>query len=137
MLLNRSRFPLADLRDMGRLFDLFGPTESMARPFPAMNLWEDGDALYLETEVPGLTMDALDLSIQGAELSLRGRRADGGENVTFHRRERGIGEFARFLTLPVEVDADRVEATLKDGVLRVMMPKSERAKARKIQVRSA
>ncbi len=128
-------------RELDRLFDgFFGPESflSSVRPFPPVNLWEDRERMYLEAEVPGLTMDDLEITIQGNELTIRGtRRPADGEKVVYHRQERGAGEFTRFLTLPIEVDADRVEATLKDGVLTIAMPKSEHAKARKINVKTA
>jgi len=120
---------------LGRGFDrlpLFGP-----RGFPALNLWEDGNHLYAEAEVPGLNMQDLEVHVVGNELTIKGRRPGlDGKNLTYHRRERGVGEFTRFLTLPVEVNQDRVEAVLKDGVLTITMPKAESAKARKITVRS-
>jgi HSP20 family protein len=71
-------------------------------------------------------------------LTVKGRREFSTEEGTvFHRRERRTGEFTRTLTLPVDVDPDKVEATLKDGVLTVVMPKSKAALARKIAVKPA
>jgi HSP20 family protein len=73
--------------------------------------------------------------VVGNELVIQGRRMDlDEEGVSYHRRERGVGEFKRVLRLPVEVDADKVEATLHDGVLLVKLPKAAAAKPRKIQV---
>jgi len=130
-------------REMDRLFDNFLGTDgfsplSNVRPFPALNLSEDHDRLLVEAEVPGLRMSGLEILIQGNELTIKGRRTPmEGENLVYHRRERGAGEFTRFLTLPIEVDAERVEATLKDGVLTIVMPKAETARARKIAVKTA
>jgi HSP20 family protein len=130
-------------REMDRLFDNFLATDGFSplghvRPFPALNLSEDHDRLLVEAEVPGLRMSDLEISIQGNELTLKGRRTSmEGESLVYHRRERGAGEFTRFMTLPTEVDADRVEATLKDGVLTIVMPKAESARARKIAVKTA
>lgn len=140
------RFPVAPplnelRREMERLFDGFmgnRPSPLHGRAFPAMNLWEDDQRLMLEAEVPGMGLDDLDIAIQGNELTLKGQRnVVNGDNATYHRRERGVGTFTRYITLPVEVDADRVEAALKDGVLTIVLPKSEKARARKITVRSA
>jgi HSP20 family protein len=137
--LTRPLFP--ELRyELDRLFENFPETLGFGtRPsFPALNMWEDDQRLYVEAEVPGLGMKDLEIVVQGNELSVKGRRtALEGAHVTYHRRERGAGEFARFLTLPIEVDADRVEATLKDGVLNIVMPKAETARARKITVKTA
>lgn len=134
--------PLGELRrEMERLFDGFmgnAPGPLYSRSFPSMNLWEDDQRLVVEAEVPGMGLDDLDITIQGNELTLKGQRKPiNGEDATYHRRERGTGTFARYLTLPVEVDADRVEAALKDGVLTILLPKSEKARARKITVRNA
>jgi HSP20 family protein len=138
------RVPLVELRrEMDRLFNGFlGPEQfnpaSGPRAFPALNVWEDSECLFAEAEVPGLNMKDLEILIQGNELTIKGQRQTiGGEDVQYHRRERGTGEFARFVTLPMEVNADKVEATLKDGVLTIMMPKTEVARARKIAVKTA
>jgi HSP20 family protein len=136
--------PIGQLRDeVDRLFgDFFGQVpEAMrwggtaGRAFPAVNIWERGDELYAEAEVPGLRSEDVDISVVGNELVIQGRRMDlDEEGVSYHRRERGVGEFKRVLRLPVEVDADKVEATLHDGVLLVKLPKAAAAKPRKIQV---
>jgi HSP20 family protein len=125
-------------RELGRLFDDFAAGAPFDRPFPALNLWEDGARLIAEAEVPGHRMQDLEVLVVGDELTIKGRRsADAPEGATVHRRERGMGEFHRTLTLPVEINADAVEATLKDGVLTLVLPKAEAARARKITVRSA
>lgn len=132
--------PYQDLRrQIDQLFDAFagfnGGTRAPA--YPPVNIWEEGDTLYLEAELPGVKQEDLEISAIGRELTLRGRR-DGreGQDVSYHRQERGVGEFTRVLTLPVEVESDRIEAALKDGVLTLTMPKVEAAKARKIKVRA-
>ncbi|MCK6485241.1 MAG: Hsp20/alpha crystallin family protein [Phycisphaerae bacterium] len=106
--------------------------------FPAMNVWEDGDALFVEAEMPGLKMDDIEVVVTGDELTLKGeRRETQNANVTYHRRERGVGAFSRVLRLPYAVDVDKVEANLRDGVLTIRVPKSEQARARKIVVKGA
>lgn len=145
MLANRNPVvpPLFGLRrELDRLFDTVAGRDTLpfarTQAYPAMNAWEDGERLMIEAEVPGMGMEDLEITVKGNELTLKGlRRPAEGENLVYHRRERGTGEFARFLTLPFEVDADRVEATLKDGVLKIIVPKSERARPRKISVKSA
>ena len=135
--------PLDQLRgQMDRLMgDFFGPAGSRygswsgERSFPAINVWEVGDDLYAEAEVPGVKSEDVDVSVVGGDLTIRGRRGEAPEEGTaVHRRERGRGEFTRVLRLPIDVDAAKVEATLKDGVLLVKLPKSEAAKPRKIKV---
>jgi HSP20 family protein len=106
-----------------------------ARTSPAVNVWEANDELFTELEVPGLTTDDLSISVVGRELTISGQRKPvTDEQVTFHRRERGTGEFTRVIRLPYDIDSARVEATLRDGVLQIKLPKAEAAKPRKIQV---
>jgi HSP20 family protein len=133
--------PVSTLRsEVDRLFgDYFGQAPAAAvRAFPALNVWERDDELFVEAELPGLKSDDLDISVVGQQLVIKGRRADfePAEGVSFHRRERGVGDFMRAIELPVDVDANRVEAKLTDGVLLIRLPKAEAAKPRKIQVKS-
>jgi HSP20 family protein len=117
-----------------QLFD----APSMRTPFPALNVWEDGDKLIAEAEVPGLKLEDIELLAVGTELTIKGRRPEVREpNTAVHRQERGVGEFARTITLPVEIDSGKVEATLRDGVLMIVLPKAEPARARKIPVKAA
>jgi HSP20 family protein len=105
------------------------------RPFPAVNAWDEGDDIVAEAELPGLKGEEVDISVLGSELTVKGERKPVTEEGTsYHRRERGTGSFTRVLRLPVEVDAEKVQATLRDGVLTVRMPKAEAAKPRKITV---
>ncbi len=98
-------------------------------------MWEYGDHLYAEAELPGLKSEDLDVSVVGGDLTIRGHRgSEPQEGTSYHRRERGTGEFTRVLRLPIEVDADKVEATLTNGVLLVKLPKAESAKPKKIKV---
>lgn len=109
------------------------------RPFPALNVWDDNDCVHVEAELPGVAMEDIEINVVGGELSIKGARRPfngGNGNRTFHRQERAVGEFSRFLTLPDAIDADRVEATLKNGVLTIKLPKAETAKPRRIQVQA-
>ncbi len=128
-------------REVNRLFDGYLPSLGAgfgsATVFPALNIWEDSDALYAEAEIPGVAPEDLEVYAVGDELTIRGtRKPREGENVAYHRRERGTGEFTRVVTLPVNVDADKVKAALKDGVLTVTLPKAEEAKPRRITVKA-
>ncbi len=103
--------------------------------FPALNVWEQGDDLYAEAELPGISGDDIDVSVVGSDLTIRGKRGpELPAGSSYHRRERGEGEFTRVLRLPIEVDANRVEASLKNGVLLIKLPKAESAKPKKIKV---
>ena len=82
-------------------------------------------------------MKDLEVTVMGDQLTIKGHReASKSEGSTFHRHERFTGEFVRSMTLPVEVNPDKVDATLKDGVLTLVMPKTRAALARKIAVKA-
>lgn len=126
--------------EMNRLFRSFDPGDVAAAAtgttYPLLNLWEDDDVLYAEAELPGMDLNDLEIYVNGSnQLSIQGERkeppARGG---TWHRQERGYGRFSRLFELPAEVDADKVAATLKNGVLNITMPKREEAKPRRISV---
>lgn len=107
------------------------------RAFPALNVWEDNDCVDVEAELPGVAMEDIEINVVGGELAIKGARRPlngGNGNRTYHRQERAVGEFSRFLTLPDAIDADKVEAVLKNGVLSIKLPKAETAKPRRIQV---
>ena len=128
-------------RDMDRLFDAFGMGLShrpyaRAAAYPAMNIWDAGDTLCVEAEVPGISKDDLEILAVGNELTIKGRRDLIEGKWTYHRHERGTGEFTRSVTLPCEVDADKVEAVLDSGVLMLRLPKAETAKPRQIAVKT-
>jgi HSP20 family protein len=106
--------------------------------FPALNVWEDADSVYAESELPGMALKDLEILVTGKnQLTIKGtRRPPTAENATWHRQERGFGEFARVITLPVAVDAERVSADFQHGVLTIKMPKSEAAKPRRIPIQA-
>ncbi len=131
--------------DMDRVInDVFGdflPADPWGvigmRTFPAINSWEDDQTLYVEAELPGLKMEDIEVCMLGDELTIKGEwKDDREEDVTYHRRERTVGSFNRMLRLPVEVDAKNVQATLRDGVLTVTLPKTQAVLPRKIEVKS-
>lgn len=102
---------------------------------PRTNLYENQDHFEIRTEVPGLSKEDLSVKIQGNYLEISGTRgSDAPEGFRCHKTERGTGSFSRSFTLPADVDAAKVEASLKDGVLYLTLPKSEAAKPKKIVV---
>lgn len=123
---------LGDLRPWSSSWLDQGPTT-----FPALNVWADESALHVEAELPGLALDALELTVLGDELTIAGERSDViEEGSTWHRRERGVGKFSRVVRLPFDVHAAAVEARLEHGVLHVSLPKAEAARPRKIEVKT-
>lgn len=103
--------------------------------YPQVNLGEDQENLYVEALVPGMDPNSLELTVMRGTLTLSGERKNGiGKDAAWHRNERGTGKFLRTIELPVEVDADKVKAECRHGVLTVTLPKSEAARPRKVQV---
>jgi HSP20 family protein len=137
--------PFQQLRDeMTRLLGgFFGPSfdglwPGGANDQPAINLWDQGDDLMAEMELPGVKSEQIDVSVAGDQLTVKVERPDTiKEDVIYHRRERPTGSFSRTMTLPYGIDASRVEADWKNGVLTLKLPKAESAKPRKINVASA
>lgn len=135
--------PLTELHtQMDRLLDDFfggrsGARFASMRRFPPTNAWEDDANLYVEAELPGLKLEDLDISVLGNELTIHGRRRQAEESgVTYHLQEHGADEFARVLALPADVNAEKVSATLKNGVLTITLPKVEAARPRKIAIKT-
>ncbi len=106
-----------------------------AETFPRTNLSDTGDNLEVVAELPGIAKEDVNVKIQGNYLEISGTRtSDAPEGYAAHRTERGTASFSRSFTLPYDVDAGKVEATLKDGLLRMKLPKSEAAKPRQIAI---
>lgn len=104
--------------------------------YPALNVWEDESSFHAEAELPGFRLEDVEVTVRGNEISLSGeRKPEDKEGLTWHRRERGFGRFHRTLGFPLPVEADKVQASLKNGVLTITLPKAEAARPRKIQVR--
>lgn len=106
--------------------------------FPLINLSEDDEKLYLVAELPGADPAALDISVKGDTLTLRGevKASEADTEVNYHRREREGGSFRRSLTLPVKVEVEGIEAGFKNGVLTLTMPKAAEAKAHQISIKN-
>jgi HSP20 family protein len=111
---------------------------NLANSYPPLNLWEDGESVYVEAELPGMRENQLDIFVgEHDQLTIQGeRKADDTQKGSWHRQERGFGKFSRVITLPAPVEADKVEARLEDGVLLLKLPKSQAAKPRKIAVKA-
>ncbi len=127
-------------RQMDRLFSAISGDPSggaMSGVFPPLVVREDGDKLCVEAEIPGIKADDLNISVVGRTLTLSGeRKPEEAENVNFHRRERKWGSFRKALTLPEDVNSEGIQAECKNGVLKIVLPKAESAKPRKISIKS-
>jgi HSP20 family protein len=129
--------------EINRLFDTpFGDLGRESEFFswaPAVDLFEDKDNLVVKAELPGMTKDQIDISLHQGSLLISGERkseSQGDESET-SRSERFFGRFQRALELPKPVDANRVTASYKDGILTVTLPKTEESKPKQITVKAS
>jgi HSP20 family protein len=104
---------------------------------PALDISERKDAYLVTVELPGVEAEDLDITMEDGLLTIQGERqfAHDSSEQQFHRIERRYGAFRRSITLPAHVMAEGIEASFEDGVLQLLVPKAEEAKAKRIQVR--
>ena len=129
--------------EMNRLFDGF-----LSRPtaiatgagtrvwMPVLDMYETKDDLHIAFEVPGVREKEVSVSITGDLLTVKGERKWGSEQTddSYHRLERVYGKFERSVALPVPVQADKVKAAYRDGVLEIRLPKAEEVKPKEIKI---
>jgi HSP20 family protein len=104
-------------------------------PFPPINVFQQGDDILAIVELPGI--DRSDLQIQAKDNTIRisGKKSvEYPDRVSMHRRERLFGEFDRTLTVPVNLDPDRVKAEYRDGILALFLPRAESDKPRSVKI---
>ncbi len=130
------------LRDMGRIQQEVNRTlrdQSYDGEFPPVNVYANSDRAVLVSEVPGMEPASLDVTVSGETITIAGvvsaLQAAEGENI--HRAERFAGKYSRTIRLPYPVNPEQVVAMLKNGVLRIELPRVEHDKPRKIEIKSA
>lgn len=132
----------ANLRDeMNSLFEL-PPASASGREAqlfngwnPALDLYQDADNVSAVVELPGMRKEDIEISLHDGTLTVAGeRQGTPSEDEKAERTERFSGKFRRSVTLPTRIDAGKVSATYKDGILTVTLPKAEEAKPKKIEV---
>jgi len=103
---------------------------------PAVDLYETDDHFVIKAELPGVDKNDIKVDLKDRMLTLSGERSHNNEvkEKNYYRKERTYGKFQRTFSLPADVDADGITAELKDGVLRVEVPKPENQKARQVTV---
>jgi HSP20 family protein len=102
---------------------------------PPVDIMEADDAWIVEAELPGVDRDDITVEVRDSELSISGEIKERERQGILRRRTRRVGEFDFHVTLPGQADAEHVEATLRDGVLTVRVPKPEQARPRRIEVK--
>jgi len=139
----RFRSPFEELHRMRQQLDqLF---EDSATPhqrlsagvFPLINLTEDKDNYYVRAELPGVKGEELDIQVTGNNLGISGERKIAAEEkgARYHRREREAGRFSRMIGLPGDINSDKVNAKIENGILTVVVAKAEAAKPKQISVK--
>jgi HSP20 family protein len=133
---------LSNLRDeIDRLFE--APLTELAKTSqlfsgwtPALDVFEDKDTVVVKAEVPGMKKEDIEISLHDGSLSISGERKGerNSEDAEVYRAERFFGRFQRTVMLPSPVNADKVKAQYKDGILTVTLPKTEEAKPKHIDV---
>jgi HSP20 family protein len=104
---------------------------------PAVDLYEEKDEIVAKAELPGIEKDDVQINIANHELTIKGekRREEKANENDYYRAERCYGSFVRVLSLPREVEGDKVRASFKNGVLEIRLPKTEEAKKREVRVK--
>ena len=138
----RNRSNLATLHnEMDDLFDSF--FRGLNRPFdgyktwPAVDVAEDENSILVRAEVPGCNTEDIDISVYGNTLIISGEKkfSDEKKEKGYYHIESSYGSFRRELTLPTDVDSEKIDATCKNGVLSITLPKAAQAKAVKVKVK--
>lgn len=132
--------------EMGRLRNemerVFGRTDGRrihAAGYPPLNVWDDDENIYVESEIPGIDINELVIFVNGDDqFSIQGERKQPVvEEGKWHRQERSYGKFSRIVQLPNEVDVEHVSAAYAEGILLITLPKKEAAKPRRIDIQAA
>lgn len=141
----QERSPFADLDQLGErmrrmLEQTFGDITPALREsigwVPAVDLEEQDDAYVVEAEVPGIKREDVNIELVGNELAIAGEVKEKERDGILRRRTRRVGRFEYRVALPNQVDPEKIDAKLQDGVLTVRVPKAERAQRRQIEIKS-
>jgi HSP20 family protein len=100
------------------------------------DIYENDNDLIVRAELPGVDPKVVDVRVENNVLTIRGERPfeQKAEKENYHRLERSYGTFSRSFTLPATIDADKIRAEYRDGILNLTLPKSEKAKPKRIQI---
>ena len=134
-----------NLRDeLDSLFDMpfwsnFGRQSQLFSGWsPALDLYQNNDNVIVRVELPGMRKEDIEISLQDGMLTISGeRKSETSEGDKAERTERYVGKFRRSISLPTQVDSNKVAATYRDGILTITLPKAEEAKPKQIQVNVA
>jgi HSP20 family protein len=133
------------VRPFFRPFRILEEVEEMARSAfetgltPKVDMYEEDKELVVKAEMPGIKKKDLDIKLDGDVLTIKAEKSEekkeGEEGTTHYYRERSFGQYVRYMTLPSRVDAEKITATLKKGLLEIRMPKAEGPDTRQIEIK--
>lgn len=129
--------PFADMAQLNRAMNrLFAAPNGRSEAFPPLNIYANSEEAVVSAELPGIEADKVDIAVNGSTFTLSGSREteQPGQDAAYHRQERFAGRFSRTVELPFNVDAEKVKAQLRHGLLKVTLPRAEADKPRKIQI---
>ncbi len=145
-LIRRSPDGALTLRPFFSPFSLIEEVEEMARAAfdtrltPKLDMFEENGEMVIKAEMPGVRKKDLDISLEGDVLTIKAEkkeeREEGEKGTTHYTRERRFGQYIRYMTLPARVDAEKVSATLKKGLLEIRLPKAEGPESKKIEIKT-
>jgi len=125
--------------EMNRLFNASSKGRVFTAPsYPAINIWTNDEGQLISAEMPGVNPEDIDIDVTGDAVSISGERKPDKviKDAHYHRRERSYGTFSRTVQLPFMVDTNKVEASFKNGVLMISLPRAEADKPKKIMIKS-
>jgi HSP20 family protein len=133
--------PFEALFNLQRALDTFQQSDWLERsttgtgPYPPVNVFRKGDDFVILAELPGVKKSDLDIQVKDQVIRIAGTKAiEYGEKASLHRRERSTGRFNRTFTIPVRIDAERIKAECRDGVLALYLPRAEQDKPKSIKI---
>jgi len=104
---------------------------------PHTDMYEEKDQLVIKTELPGITEKDLEVTLEGDTLTIKAeKQEEAAEDATHHARERYYGKYFRSISLPFRVNGENISASFENGLLELRVPKSEEAKAKRIEVKA-
>lgn len=114
-------------------------TSAVASEYPPVNIWRGEHGIIVAAEMPGVSIDAVEVVVHQNTLTIKGRKdAEAKASAaSYHRRERVSGSFARTIALPFNVDASKVKATADAGIVNIELPRPESDRPRRIHITSA
>ena len=121
-----------ELPALGTIFQ-----EIFSAEFPRVDVSDKEDSICVKAELPGMVKDDISVEIEDLMLEIKGERKDESieEGETYYRKEIGSGSFSRHFQLPSSIDPEKIEASFKDGILTIVIPKVDEAKPLKVKIK--